>query len=114
MSKKDGDIYADPRSERLLTSATVITLVRTVVSLGSSLAAAAQESLSLLVIGLIVYWVGDTLDGEFARWRQCETRIGAVVDMMSDRLNCAGFYIGLAWIHPIMAIPVSVYLFEFM
>src|SRR6266508_3201826 len=93
----DRPIHADQAAERLLTPATVITFIRT-----------------LLVIGLAVYWVGDTLDGEVARWRDCETRIGAVVDMLSDRLNCAGFYLGLAWLHPIMAIPVSVYLFEFM
>jgi len=110
----DRPIHADQAAERLLTPATVITFVRTLISLGFSLAGAYQHSLTLLVVGLVVYWVGDTLDGEVARWRDCETRIGAVVDMLSDRLNCAGFYLGLAWLHPIMAIPVSVYLFEFM
>jgi CDP-diacylglycerol--glycerol-3-phosphate 3-phosphatidyltransferase len=114
MRKTDRAIHADPGMERLFTSATVITFIRTVISLGFSLAGAYQDSLTLLVVGLIVYWVGDTLDGEVARWRDCESRIGAVIDMLSDRLNCAGFYLGLAWLQPIMAIPVSVYLFEFM
>jgi CDP-diacylglycerol--glycerol-3-phosphate 3-phosphatidyltransferase len=114
MSKTDRPIHADPSMERLFTSATVITFVRTLISLGFALAAVRQESLTLLVTGLIVYWVGDTLDGEVARWRNCETRTGAVIDMLCDRLNCAGFYLGLAWLQPIMAIPVSVYLFEFM
>lgn len=114
MPKTDRPIHADPSMERLFTSATVITFVRTLISLGFALTAVRQESLTLLVIGLVVYWVGDTLDGEVARWRNCETRIGAVIDMLCDRLNCAGFYLGLAWLQPIMAIPVSVYLFEFM
>jgi CDP-diacylglycerol--glycerol-3-phosphate 3-phosphatidyltransferase len=114
MPKTDRPIHADPSMERLFTSATAITFVRTLISLGFALAAVRQESLTLLVTGLIVYWVGDTLDGEVARWRNCETRTGAVIDMLCDRLNCAGFYLGLAWLQPIMAIPVSVYLFEFM
>jgi CDP-diacylglycerol---glycerol-3-phosphate 3-phosphatidyltransferase len=114
MRKTDRAIHADPGMERLFTSATVVTFIRTAISLGFSLAGAHQGSKTLLVVGLIVYWVGDTLDGEIARWRNCETRIGAVIDMLSDRLNCAGFYLGLAWLDPIMAYPVSVYLFEFM
>lgn len=114
MSKMDRATHADPGMERLFTSATVVTFVRTLISLGFSLAGAYQGSLPLLVVGLVTYWVGDTLDGEVARWRNCESRIGAVIDMLSDRLNCAGFYFGLAWLEPMMAIPVSVYLFEFM
>jgi CDP-diacylglycerol--glycerol-3-phosphate 3-phosphatidyltransferase len=114
MSKKDRAIHADPEMERLFTSATIITFIRTVASLACSLLAVREDSLTLLVVGLVIYWVGDTLDGEVARWRNCETRTGAVVDMLCDRMNCAGFYLGFAWHDHIMAIPVSVYLFEFM
>lgn len=114
MPKTDRPIHADPTMERLLTSATVITFVRTIASLALALAAVRHESKTLLIAALVVYWVGDTLDGEVARWRNCETRTGAVIDMLCDRMNCAGFYFGLAWLQPIMAIPVSVYLFEFM
>ena len=118
-------IYADASTERLLTGATVITLVRTVATLVLSMWGAYDESLTLLVTGLVVYWVGDTLDGEWARRFDCETRIGGVVDMVSDRLSCGAFYVGLAWLQPapfffidepmeLIAIPVAVYLFEFM
>ncbi|WP_183093944.1 CDP-alcohol phosphatidyltransferase family protein [Nocardioides stalactiti] len=118
-------IYADASTERLLTGATVITLVRTVATLVLSMWGAYDESLTLLVAGLVVYWVGDTLDGEYARRFDCETRIGGVVDMVSDRLSCGAFYVGLAWLAPaplffsdepmeLIAIPVAVYLFEFM
>ena len=107
-------IYADPMTERLFTGATVITFVRTIATLVLSLWGAYEQSLTLLVIGLVTYWVGDTLDGEWARRRDCETRIGAVVDMMCDRLSCGAFYVGLAWLQPEMALPVGVYLFEFM
>jgi CDP-diacylglycerol---glycerol-3-phosphate 3-phosphatidyltransferase len=100
--------------EYLLTSATLITGVRTVASLVLSLLAAVDQSLTLLVAALIVYWVGDMLDGAVARWRGCETRIGAVIDIMCDRLNCAGFYLGLCWIEPHVIIPVGIYLASFM
>ncbi|HYG92364.1 MAG TPA: CDP-alcohol phosphatidyltransferase family protein [Nocardioides sp.] len=112
--------YADATTERLLTGATVITFIRTLVTLALSLWGAYEESLPLLVAGLVVYWVGDSLDGEWARWFDCETRIGAVIDMMCDRLSCACFYLGFLWQLPDgtetlqMAAPVGIYLFEFM
>ncbi|GAB2767186.1 hypothetical protein GCM10027020_20010 [Nocardioides salsibiostraticola] len=107
-------IHADASMERLWTGATVITFARTLASLALCLTAAYTESLTLLVVGLGVYWVGDMADGAYARLRDCETRIGAVMDMLCDRANCAAFYLGLAWLQPEMALPVGVYLFEFM
>lgn len=106
--------HADPSVERLWTGATVITAVRTVVSFALCLIGAWHHELGWLVAGLAVYWLGDMADGAWARWRDCETRIGGVVDMLCDRINCAAFYLGLAWLQPEMILPVAVYLFEFM
>lgn len=108
-----GDRYGI-REERLLTGATVITAVRTVASVVLAATAAHQQSLTLLVVALGVYWVGDMLDGFYARVRDCETRIGAVLDIMCDRFNAAAFYIGLAWLQPDLSPAVFVYLAEFM
>ncbi len=102
------------RDERLLTGATVITAVRTVVSAVLAAVAAYQESLDLLVVALVVYWVGDMLDGFYARVRDCETRIGAVLDILCDRFNAAAFYLGLAWLQPDLSPAIFVYLAEFM
>ena len=102
------------RDERLLTGATVITAVRTVASVVLAAAAAHQESLELQVASLIVYWVGDMLDGAWARWRECETRVGAVLDIFSDLLNAGAFYVGLAWLEPDLSPAIFVYLAEFM
>lgn len=117
-------IYADPSAERLFTGATIVTFVRTVATLVLSAWAAYDSDLTLLVVGLVVYWVGDTLDGEVARRFDCETRMGGTIDMICDRLSCGAFYVGLAWLQPepflggepmrLVAIPVAVYLFEFM
>lgn len=102
------------RDERLLTGATVVTAVRTIASVVLAALAAYQESLTLLVAALVVYWIGDMLDGFYARVRDCETRIGAVLDIMCDRLNAAAFYIGLAWLQPDLSPAIFVYLAEFM
>jgi CDP-diacylglycerol---glycerol-3-phosphate 3-phosphatidyltransferase len=116
------DVWADPASERFLTPATVITLVRTVAAvtiIGFAMYADRtggfwSPALKLLVIGLVVYWAGDSLDGQVARRMHHETRIGAVLDIMSDRFCAAAFYLGLAWLHPEFTVPVLIYLAEFM
>lgn len=108
------DVWTDPAKEHVATSATIITFVRTIASVVLSGFAIEQHSLTLLVIALAVYWAGDSLDGFVARIRGCETRIGAVLDILSDRFCAAGFYFGLAWIHPQYAAPVLIYLGEFM
>jgi CDP-diacylglycerol---glycerol-3-phosphate 3-phosphatidyltransferase len=108
------DVWSDPAQERIGTSATVITFVRTIISVVLAALAAQQESLTLLVAALVVYWVGDSLDGFVARIRGCETRIGAVLDILCDRLCAASFYLGLVWLQPDLALPVFLYLAEFM
>ena len=108
------DVWTDVEGERVGTSATVVTGIRTVVSVVLAGIAASQESLELLVAALVVYWLGDMLDGFVARVRGCETRIGAVLDILCDRFCAAAFYLGLMWLEPDFAPAVLVYLFEFM
>lgn len=117
-------IYADASVERLFTGATVITFARTILTLAIAVWGAYEASLTLLVVGLVTYWVGDSIDGEWARHFDCETRMGAVVDMMCDRLSCGALYVGLMWLQPTgwlsdepmtwIGIPIAIYLFEFM
>jgi CDP-diacylglycerol--glycerol-3-phosphate 3-phosphatidyltransferase len=113
-TREDLDVYADPAKERVGTSATVITGVRTLASVALAALAAQQQSMPLLVAALVVYWAGDSLDGWVARIRGCETRMGAVLDILSDRFCAASFYIGLVWLHHEFALPVFIYLAEFM
>jgi CDP-diacylglycerol--glycerol-3-phosphate 3-phosphatidyltransferase len=108
------DVWSDPAQERIGTSATVITFVRTIISVLLAALAAQQESLTLLVAALVVYWAGDSLDGFVARIRGCETRIGAVLDILCDRFCAASFYLGLVWLQHDLALPVFLYLAEFM
>jgi CDP-diacylglycerol--glycerol-3-phosphate 3-phosphatidyltransferase len=108
------DVWTDVEGERVLTSATVVTAVRTVISVALAGAAAYEESLTLLVAALVVYWIGDMLDGFVARIRGCETRIGATLDILCDRFCAAAFYIGLIWLEPDFTPAVLIYLAEFM
>ena len=97
-----------------MTSATAVTGVRTIASVALSTLATCERSETLLLVALAVYWFGDSLDGFVARARDCETRIGAVLDIVCDRLCCAAFYVGLAWLDPHLAAPIFVYLAQFM
>jgi CDP-diacylglycerol--glycerol-3-phosphate 3-phosphatidyltransferase len=118
------DVWATPETERFLTPATIITFVRTiatVVIIGFALNQGLPDNdefwspaLKLMTVALGVYWFGDMLDGQVARRMHHETRIGAVLDIMSDRMCAAAFYFGLAWLHPEFTVPVLLYLAEFM
>ncbi len=107
-------VWADPAHERVMTAATGVTALRTVVAVALAGVAAQEHSLGWLVASLLVYWVGDVLDGWVARRRGCETRIGAALDILSDRLCAAAFYGGLMWLDPSLAPAVLVYLGQFM
>jgi CDP-diacylglycerol--glycerol-3-phosphate 3-phosphatidyltransferase len=108
------DVWTDVEGERVGTAATAVTAVRTVASVALAGAAAYQDSLTLLVAALVVYWIGDMLDGFVARVRGCETRIGATLDILCDRFCAAAFYIGLIWLEPDFTPAVLIYLAEFM
>ena len=107
-------VWADPEDERLLTAATVLTAARTAGAVAHAGVAAQQHSLGWLVASLVTYWVGDVLDGWVARRWGCETRTGAALDILSDRLCAAGFCLGLMWLEPDLAPAVLVYLAQFM
>jgi CDP-diacylglycerol--glycerol-3-phosphate 3-phosphatidyltransferase len=108
------DVWTDVEGERVGTPATVVTGVRTVIAVILAGAAAHEHRLELLVAALVVYWLGDMLDGAVARWWGCETRIGAALDILCDRFCAAAFYVGLMWLKPDYAPAVLVYLAEFM
>jgi undecaprenyl-diphosphatase len=105
---------ARPERERFWTWATVVTMVRTIGSLTLIVLAIRGHSMSVLLGGLAVYWVGDILDGWLARRLDQETRIGAVADILSDRLSVVPFFVGVVWLERTWAVPVGVYLAEFL
>jgi CDP-diacylglycerol---glycerol-3-phosphate 3-phosphatidyltransferase len=113
-SAADLDVWVHPENERITTPATIITFIRTIASVVLGALAAAHHDKTLLVVALVVFWAGDSLDGLVARTLKCESRMGAVLDILSDRF-CAGvFYVGLMWLEPHLAPAVLMYLAEYM
>jgi len=100
----------DPR--QLLNAANLVTVLRTVASLALVTVAAVQHSWPWLLAGYLTYWIGDSADGNIARWRDQETRFGAVFDVVCDRINCIScalvllLFIDAPW-------PIAVFLFQF-
>jgi CDP-diacylglycerol--glycerol-3-phosphate 3-phosphatidyltransferase len=82
----------------------LVTLLRTTVAVVLGGWAIASLDLRVSVMAYAVYWLGDMLDGWLARRLDQETRLGAVLDIVSDRvctaLLCAGLLVHLprAWI----------------
>lgn len=101
-------------TDRLFTSASIITMVRTVVCVGLAMAAFAGHGQSLLLVALIVHWVADSADGIVARLRDEETITGAVLDITADRVVVAAIYLGFVAQRPEFAWALGVYLVEFM
>ena len=101
-------------AEGVLTVASAITLVRTVGCLVAVTCSIGTGRVWLLFVGLGVHWLGDMADGLVARrWHQ-ETRAGAVLDIVSDRLCIALYYVSYGHLHHDMLVPVAVFLFQFM
>jgi CDP-diacylglycerol--glycerol-3-phosphate 3-phosphatidyltransferase len=107
-------IESRPRIGPLRTLPNAITVVRTVAAVTVGLVAVAAQSLLLVVVAYSIYWVGDMLDGFVARRAGQETRIGAVLDIVSDRACTAVLCIGLVDLLPGIAAVAVVFLLSFL
>jgi phosphatidylglycerophosphate synthase len=103
-----------PIASRTATVPNLITLVRTVAAVVLGIAALVSRSPDLLLAAYATYWIGDMLDGWSARLLGQETRIGAVLDILSDRA-CMGVLAGACLVlRPDTAAPMAVFLLQFM
>jgi CDP-diacylglycerol---glycerol-3-phosphate 3-phosphatidyltransferase len=90
-----------------------ITLVRTVLVMAFAAVLFQNGSWLGLLIGYVLFWAGDSLDGTVARWRHEETVAGAVFDIVSDR--ACTFLLAGAFIasYPESTVPLVLFLFQF-
>ncbi|NIM68568.1 MAG: alcohol phosphatidyltransferase, partial [Armatimonadetes bacterium] len=109
-----GIARAKGRVEGLYTLPNFITALRTVLCLGIFSVAAYSQDMSLNLVGLIIYWSLDWLDGYLARSLDQETIIGAQFDILSDRLLIAYFYLNYLFIAAGPVLIVSLFLLNFM
>ncbi len=84
--------------------------VGTVVLCGAAIVAGDQL---LLLAALLCYWVGDIADGLLARLTHRETRTGAVLDVLADRLSVSLVVITYVTWHPPAMLPAGVFLLQF-
>jgi CDP-diacylglycerol--glycerol-3-phosphate 3-phosphatidyltransferase len=99
--------------ETWLTWPNLVTGIRVVAALSCFVVAALTASEAWNYAGLAVYWILDVADGSLARALRQETRIGAQLDILSDRLCIGAFYANFLRAHPEMAIPISMHLVQF-
>jgi phosphatidylglycerophosphate synthase len=96
------------------TVANLVTLVRTVTAMAIGLVGVADHRPALLAVAYAVYWAGDILDGWSARRLGQETRLGAVLDIVSDRACTSVLLVGLLTHLPAVLPLALVFLLSFM
>ncbi|HEX8498053.1 MAG TPA: CDP-alcohol phosphatidyltransferase family protein [Actinomycetales bacterium] len=92
----------------------VVTATRTVAAVVLGSLAIVERSMSLLLLAYACYWVGDVLDGWLARRLDDETRIGAVLDVISDRACSSVLVCGLMVLQPQLWPALALFLLQFM
>ncbi len=89
---------------------TVLRTLGTVVLWGMALV---QGDERLLLAALLCYWIGDIADGLLARLTGTETRTGAVLDVLADRLCVCLVVVSYVTAHPAAVLPAGVFLLQF-
>jgi CDP-diacylglycerol--glycerol-3-phosphate 3-phosphatidyltransferase len=100
-------------AQEVYTWANLVTLVRV---LGAFVLFAIGWQTGLLrwsLYALLVYWIGDLLDGWLARTLREETLFGAQMDILSDRISVIIFYITYIAHRPAKTLAALCFLFEF-
>ncbi|HZE02995.1 MAG TPA: CDP-alcohol phosphatidyltransferase family protein [Pseudonocardiaceae bacterium] len=91
----------------------LVTAVRTIATVVAVAVAVATGSDRWLLAALSCYWVGDIVDGLLARITRRETRTGAVLDVLADRLSVCLVVSTYVEAHPAAAVPAAVFLGQF-
>ena len=95
------------------TAPTLVTAVRTVGTVVAWAVAVTTNSDGWLLASLLCYWIGDIADGLLARLINGETRTGAVLDVLADRLSICLVVISYVTAYPPAAPPAAVFLVQF-
>jgi CDP-diacylglycerol---glycerol-3-phosphate 3-phosphatidyltransferase len=102
-----------PAREPVRTWANLVTAIRVVACVGIFGYAFHRRDETWNFVGLGVYWALDVLDGFLARRLDEETRLGAQMDILADRMLVCLFYFNYLTLHPDMLVAVLLFLFQF-
>lgn len=115
MSKAESPTHNLPGPGPFRTIPNLVTVIRTTAAASLAIIALlSDDPVPWLIAGYLTYWIGDSLDGLLARVLDQETRAGAVFDICSDRLNTGLLAAGLIVVQPDLAIPICIFLLNFM
>lgn len=97
-----------------ITAPNAVTAARTVLTVALVGVAIARPGQPWwLFAALASYWVGDIADGLLARLTHTETRTGAVLDVLADRLSVCLVVVAYVAAHPPALLPAAVFLVQF-
>ena len=99
--------------ERWGTAANLVTAARTVGTVALWGVAVTTGDDGWLLAALLCYWLGDIADGLLARLTHRETRTGAVLDVLADRLSVCLVVVSYVTTHPPATLPAAVFLLQF-
>ncbi len=91
----------------------LVTAVRTIATVVAWAVAVTTGSDGWLLAALLCYWVGDIADGLLARVTHRETRTGAVLDVLADRLSVCLVVVTYVSTHTAAAVPAALFLGQF-
>jgi CDP-diacylglycerol---glycerol-3-phosphate 3-phosphatidyltransferase len=95
------------------TWANVVTAIRVAAAFVAYAVAWQSGLLRWALLGLLIYWVGDLLDGWLARVLRQETLFGAQMDILADRILVILFYAIYIVHRPGKMVAGLLFLFEF-
>jgi CDP-diacylglycerol--glycerol-3-phosphate 3-phosphatidyltransferase len=99
-----------PGPEPVATWANLVTVVRVVAGMVVFSIAARRGDSDWNLVGLGIYWSLDIVDGFLARTLNQETRLGAQMDIIGDRLLVTFFYFNHLGSHPDLLVPVALFI----
>ncbi len=99
--------------QNFYSEANILTLIRLSVSLAFFVAAILKHNFTYNLIGFFVHWLGDFIDGFYARTFKQETILGAEIDIIADRLELIFFYVVFLHFRPHLFLPATLYLIDY-
>lgn len=108
------NVFFGPRPpERVFSIPSLITLIRFGLSIIFFILAIHRMDITYNYIGLVIHWLGDIADGNYARFFKQETIVGAEIDLIADRIEILFFFVIFLIFYPQLYLPVTIYIFNF-
>ncbi len=99
--------------QNFYSEANILTLIRLISSLAFLIAAILEHSFNYMLVGFFIHWLGDFIDGFYARSFKQETILGAEIDIIADRLELIFFYVVFLHFRPHLFLPATLYLIDY-